>query len=1141
MPTFLRDPTDTSGALRRYDNDDDAREAIARLGYTEASQAEIEERVTLKEQEKLEAGEYGDKGGKAFFRAAGAGAFDAAVAPVRLAGVIGAAVTGQENLDPLGDILSGRKFMENVAAVAGELAGNDNAEAAGLHWSEESRKIAKANPWASTTGYLGGQIAGGLGLSGAAAGLGKAAASAATASALGSTAARRAALSLVTEGATEGAVLSVGEVGEQAWIQNQKLTSEQITSAVGWGTLVGGGAGLGIYGGGAIYQGGKRAAGGVSDTYRSIFGGPRTTASADVVEDVAAKALGVEPGPGFGKKAKEALEWLRDKAEGAQAATTGADIDTIKKYGAGRWDKEAIDGRALYINRDAIIEGAKKDTAQHLTDFGNASEPIIDEVRRVPLKQERVAQRLSDNPIEQLAEARTQADALENMLEPLRQPGSRGGKRAGQKAEPIDREAYIQTFEKEARDQIDDEVDDEVRDLLEGMGVDAKRGGKTWQRAEQQVLQGRVEPQLRGMPDAVPDPRVGSMVDEVGHRGTLREIDTFFTRQIDSIRKATEPAEAYVILDRTKAALQKWADNLGRYANSPAGGRPTSPEKIQGARRLAEYLESKQEPMRQSLMNEAVWGPAGSDQRAINGAFTRYIESSKVFSNQFMTVESVGYMGKSATRVAREDRVGTFLDRLGRASNVSAERHLRAHLKATLDLTSAIDDAVGLAEKKPLLDKLRATERTLSATLDSLDRTVKIANQIDELIKADAGGDAGVGRTLIGAFLGGGPGAVAAWGSGVVTQPGRMMRQAIGIQRVLQRQNVDIEKMLDGFFARGVKQETPRPPTPAAPAAARAEARETVDTVGVEAEEVFKDEASGVRPKVDPATVAGVAVAVGGAAAAASDEGDGAAGALAVPLLGKAALRKAARGALGAAKQAAGHVSASGVAVPIALRVFLGDHESKQDAFKARAKEIHETTADYGERVRGIVSEQLGDIPQDFPKLAGAMASTMTRGALFLESKLPRSYRASAPGSQGRSSSPVPDHAIAKFARYWSAVHDPLSVLHDMTLGVMTSEQVEAVKTVYPELWSDLSEKLLDRAAQADARGDRLPMQSRQQIGRFIGAPLEPAFRKSVLSLLDQARSEREQSEQPKRTTPPKLADNVGPESMQIQARAARL
>lgn len=1109
MPIFLKDPTASDGALKKYDDPELAQQAIARLGYVEASEQEVEQR-TIERQ-------YGDRNVGSFMRAAGAGAFDAAVAPARLAGALGATLVGAENKDPLGHFASGREFMANLAAVTSELTGGDNAEKAYRDFTEEARNLARANPWASTTGYMAGSVVGGLGLSGASAKLGQAAASAAASGTLGRLAASRvgqAAAQGVVEGGVEGATLAIGEAGEQAWISNEKLTSEQVLGTVGLGALIGGGAGGALYGTGAIYQGAKagarKAAGDATERASQLFG-PRATASSEVVEEVGARALGAKTASGFGKAAKDAAEWLRNKVEQGQAVSTGADIEAIQKYGGTRWDGEAIRGRDLYINRDAIVESAKKDFNQSLTELSNAAEPVIEEYWRFGQKKAHVAANLSDNAAVQLAEARTQADALESMLVPLRKPGA---KPKGKPA-PIDRERFVSEhpdIDDAGRAALDDELDDEIRETLESIGKEkAKEGDRAWQRAEQDVLQERVHRTSADRAQASPDSPEGAMRAEVGSPGTLAEVDRYTSRLLGQIRKTQDPAEAYMLLDSAKRGLQRYADTTGKAATNMAR---RNPERSYGARKLSDYLERFQEPLRQSLENEAVWGKAGLNQRALNEAGKRYIDSGKLFNQRFMRTESVGYRGLGASRVPNENATSTFLERLGLAENAPVEQYLRAHLRSTDDFLGAIGESLDIGEKAALVGAAKQRSEALRTILDKLEGNVKVANQVKAVLDADSGA-MGIGgaKTIVGSILGGGAGALAGFAADAVTSPGRMMRNAIGVQRLARRFNVDLEKGLDNAFARAERREAPKPP-PGAPAAAKPKGQVEPDPVPGVDDEVFKDEVSGVRPRIDPATVAGGVALVGAGAAAggaADDEGGAVAGAVAAPLMGRAALRKLARGGLGLAKAGAAHVTPAGVAVPLSLRAFMGDKTDKQDAFKARAAEVLGATDNMGEAIRNRVTEGMAELQEDFPGFANGLTNGATRAALFLESKLPRSYQAQVPGAKGRSTRPVADHDIAKFARYWGAVNDPVSVLHDLGQGTMTSEQVEAMKAVYPELWTEISGKLLDRAARADQAGRRLPAQLRSQIGRFVGFEPEPAFRSSVVSTLEQARGERDQ------------------------------
>lgn len=1083
MPVFI-DPR--SG--ERYESvpDEDAERARTEFGLVPEAEYQLEQ-------------QYGDSGGRAFLNSAAAGAIDAAVAPVRLGSELAQAAAGGLGADGVAAELGvfnqqiqGRQVLENLNAVLGELTGQGNAEAVGRRYADEARAIAEANPNWSTAGYVGGQLAGGVasGLTGAASQFGKAAASAATSSALG-----RSAFGLAAEGAAEGAILASGEAGEQAYIRNEKLTSEQMLAAIGMGTLIGGGAGgaLGTvgHGVGAVYRGGARAADAAGERLRKVFG-PRTTADAATVAEVASQGLGVPVSKAEGGRLKTMLESLRDKAEETQAAVTDARLDDLQSVGAGRWDSNAIKARDAYANRDAIRDQAKADLHQGLQAFTDAAEPVIDEIRHNGLKLEHIRQNVTGDAGAQLAEARKQADKLEQMLTPMRKPGSAAkAQKAAGKAEPIDREAFVGSFDELERDAIDDELDAQIREALEELGEDTAEGTRKWNKMEQSILRDRVEAATRrATPEARAagvDPNEGRLRGELGSPAVLDEIESFVARNVAAIRKTDDPAVAYSLLDQTKRAAQKYANNAGKSAEALTA---TSPERALLARKRSDYLERFQEPLRQSLENADVWGKQGTNQAAINAAVTRHIEGSKAFQQQFIARTS-GYRGLGGQKLVREEATRGFVNRFGLAENQGSEQFLRAQLRSTLDVLSALDGALELGEKKALVDQAKAASERLGTMLDGLGQNVRDINRVERLVKAD-GEDGAMSKTLIGSLIGGPMGAAIGAVADVALSPGKQVRQAIAVQRMARRLDIDIEKGIDRVFGQGRKTE----------AKTAAAAAPTVDVTGVanDVDELADeaDEISGVRAiPTEPGAPPPAAGARRGRAA-----------------------------------------TAAAATVPLAMVAFMGSHDDKQKAFKERAQQIHAATANMGEHIRGVVDQDMGDVATDFPRLGSALVNGMTRGALFLESKLPQSYRAAAPGAIGRSTRPVADHDIAKFARYWGAVNSPVSVLQDMALGIVTDEQIEAVRTVYPELHVKLTEKLLERAAEADAAGERLPMQTRLQLGRFAGVQIEPAFRSSVLDLLDQAQQERDQ-QQPRPSSPPNLAASTGPESMQIQQRAS--
>ena len=83
----------------------------------------------------------------------------------------------------------------------------------------------------------------------------------------------------------------------------------------------------------------------------------------------------------------------------------------------------------------------------------------------------------------------------------------------------------------------------------------------------------------------------------------------------------------------------------------------------------------------------------------------------------------------------------------------------------------------------------------------------------------------------------------------------------------------------------------------------------------------------------------------------------------------------------------------------------------------------------------------------------------------------------------------------AKYLLAAHAVHDPMSVLSDMSKGQATRAQVDAIKAVYPKLYDQIAQQLQERLAE---RSKPVPYEQRKQLallfGAAAGAEFDPAF-----------------------------------------------
>lgn len=117
----------------------------------------------------------------------------------------------------------------------------------------------------------------------------------------------------------------------------------------------------------------------------------------------------------------------------------------------------------------------------------------------------------------------------------------------------------------------------------------------------------------------------------------------------------------------------------------------------------------------------------------------------------------------------------------------------------------------------------------------------------------------------------------------------------------------------------------------------------------------------------------------------------------------------------------------------------------------------------------------------------------------FLQSKAPKN-----PGMSdmfGKDKWKPSNTEIAKWNRYVRAVDNPLSVLDDLKARVLTPEAVEAVRTVYPELFVKIRERAIDVVSKH--KGE-LKYQDKAQLEILLGLPVSSLGSKKLIKSLQE-------------------------------------
>lgn len=168
-------------------------------------------------------------------------------------------------------------------------------------------------------------------------------------------------------------------------------------------------------------------------------------------------------------------------------------------------------------------------------------------------------------------------------------------------------------------------------------------------------------------------------------------------------------------------------------------------------------------------------------------------------------------------------------------------------------------------------------------------------------------------------------------------------------------------------------------------------------------------------------------------------------------------------------------------------KVFARSSESAASLYERRATRVREMAGNPSVLL-DTLTRQVDDIQEHAPDTAQAIQAASARGANFLASKLPQ------PPSNGPLGPKwVPSQEqVSNFARYYNAVEDPTSILKQAAAGTLTPQAVEAVRTVYPQLFEKMTQSVMEKLT--SHRGP-VPYQSRLMLSMLLGADLDGSLK----------------------------------------------
>lgn len=175
------------------------------------------------------------------------------------------------------------------------------------------------------------------------------------------------------------------------------------------------------------------------------------------------------------------------------------------------------------------------------------------------------------------------------------------------------------------------------------------------------------------------------------------------------------------------------------------------------------------------------------------------------------------------------------------------------------------------------------------------------------------------------------------------------------------------------------------------------------------------------------------------------------------------------------------------------------------------AKQLHELVAD-PEKMASVVDQSAMHLDDYDPEMAQDVRMSTAQLIGFLASKAPRS-KPSAPGMP-----PIEPDKIqaAKFERYLRAVTDPTSVLDDAERGDLMPEAIEAMKAVYPSIFSEIQTRLADRVINAPS----IPYKRKTQLSALLGQDMTGTLNPKMIASAQSAYGSAPQQQAPQKPVP---------------------
>lgn len=184
--------------------------------------------------------------------------------------------------------------------------------------------------------------------------------------------------------------------------------------------------------------------------------------------------------------------------------------------------------------------------------------------------------------------------------------------------------------------------------------------------------------------------------------------------------------------------------------------------------------------------------------------------------------------------------------------------------------------------------------------------------------------------------------------------------------------------------------------------------------------------------------------------------------------------------------------------------------QSRNENYQKRLKELTSMVTAPSATIDNV-TKGLHAIVDHAPNTASAVGAQAFKAAQFLYEKAPKYQAATSINPELSMKRYRPsDIEMAKFERYVQAVDNPFSALKDFSNGIMTPEQSEALRVVYPRMYDEIRSEVANKLAEMKTE---LPYSKRIALSTLLNVPIDQATSPDLFMMLQANHGQAQQDE----------------------------